>query len=139
MNDLEWTLYTKGLENLYGSVLLGEESALNCIENMVYLTREIQVPAGARHSLANEAGFIRKFCEACWPNTQVDIRLEGDISGTQITQRQLSEAVCGNLMKIEQHGRIPCLVVLWQEAGQVCYRLEEDGQIWAQGEVSLNE
>ena len=139
MNDLEWKLYTKGLENLYGSVLLGEESALNCIENMVYLTREIQISAGSRHPLKKEVIFIRKFCQVCWPDMHVEIRMEGNISGMQITQKQLSGAVCGSLMKVEQHGQIPCLVVLWQEAGQVCYRLEEDGRIWAQGEVSLDE
>jgi len=139
MNDLEWKLYTKGLENLYGSVLLGEENALNCIENMVYLTREIQACAESRHSLEKERIFIRKFCQVCWPDTQVEICLEGDISGTQVIQRQLSKAVCGSLMKVERHGHIPCSIVLRQEAGRVCYRLEEDGRIWEQGEISLDE
>ena len=52
MTDLEQMIYTRSLENLYGSVLLGED-ALNTIENLVYLTRELDKPKETKQSQEN--------------------------------------------------------------------------------------
>ena len=68
MNDLEQKLYTKGLENLYGSVLLGEDCALNHIENLVYLTRELTAPPLSRLPVSEETAFIQGRCSVqCLP------------------------------------------------------------------------
>lgn len=51
MNELEYTLFSKGLENLYGSVLIGDGQALEQIEELVYLVRDLENTdsAGAAH------------------------------------------------------------------------------------------
>ena len=130
MNDLEQKLYTKGLENLYGSVLLGEDCALNHIENLVYLTRELTAPPLSRLPVSEETAFIQGFCAACWP---FSVRLEGAVAARQVLRRQLSGPVCRLLLKLERHGKIPEKMVVWQEDGIVCYRLESGGRMCAQG------
>lgn len=136
MNDLEQKLYARGLENLYGSVLLGDDRALGHIENLVYLTRELAAPALSRLSVAEDAAFIQGFCLACWPDVRFRIRLEGVVNGRQVLRRQLSGPVCYQLLKLERHGKIPEELVVWQEDGRVCYRLENGGRICAQEAVS---
>lgn len=133
MNDLEQKLYARGLENLYGSVLLGDDRALNYIENLVYLTRELAAPALYRLPVAEDAAFIQGFCLACWPDIRFRIRLEGAVNDRQILRRQLSGPVCYRLLKLERHGKIPEELVVWQEDGRVCYRLESGGHVCAQG------
>ena len=133
MNDLEQKLYTKGLENLYGSVLLGEECALNHIENLVYLTRELTAPPLSRLPVSEETAFIQGFCAACWPDAPFSVRLEGVVAARQVLRRQLSGPVCRLLLKLERHGKIPEKMVVWQEDGIVCYRLESGGRMCAQG------
>lgn len=135
MNDLEQRLYTKGLENLYGSVLLGEERALNYIENMVYLTREFTASAASRRPLEEEVLFIRSFCAVCWPDVQINVQLEGDMSGCQMIRKSLSGPVCRDFLDFERHGRIPGLLVLWQEEGHIHYRLEGNGRTWTHGVI----
>ncbi len=136
MNDLEQKLYTKGLENLYGSVLLGEERTLNHIENLVYLTRELTAPALSRLPVSEEVAFIRIFCAVCWPDARLDVRLEGEVSACQVLRRQLSGLVCRELLKLEHHGRVPKGLVVWQKNGAVHYRLESGGRIYARGVAS---
>lgn len=136
MNDLEQRLYTKGLENLYGSVLLGEERALNNIENLVYLTREFMAASRSRQSLEKEMAFIRSFCAVCWPDAQFDIRMEGDMSACQVIRKSLSGPVCRNLLDFERHGWIPGLLVLWQEEGHVHYRLDGNDRTWIHGVIA---
>ncbi len=138
MNDLEQKLYTKGLENLYGSVLLGEDCALNHIENLVCLTRELTASALSRLPVPEEVAFIKGFCAACWPDAQLRVRLEGAAVAQQVLRRQLSGPVCRQLLKLERHGKIPEELVVWQENGTVFYRLESSGHVCAQG-VAVDE
>ena len=138
MNDLEQKLYTKGLENLYGSVLLGEDCALNHIENLVYLTRELTAPPLSRLPISEEATFIQGFCAACWPDAPFSVCLEGAVAVRLVLRRQLSGPVCRLLLKLERHGKIPEKLVVWQEGEIVCYRLESSGHVCAQG-VAVDE
>lgn len=136
MNDLERTLYTKGLETIYGSVLLGDDRALNQIEEMVYLTREFVSAAGSRQPLKNEVLFIENFCSVCWPDAKLAIILEGRISDRQVLHKSLSGTVCRALVDFETHGQIPEMLTVWEKNGRMEFRLEQDGKILMQGVAS---
>ncbi len=133
MNDLEEKLYVKGLENLYGSILLDEDCALDRIENLVYLTRELTVLTLSRVSVMEEVAFVRGFCTACWPDAQFDIQMEGAVATQKVVRRCLSEPICCQLLKLERHGKIPEKLVVWKEKEIVHYCLKSDGCVCAQG------
>ena len=77
MNDMERTLFIKGLENLYGSVLMSDDQALEQIEQLVCLARELDDPGAAVQPMAQEFAWIHRYVEACWPESRFTIHGEG--------------------------------------------------------------
>lgn len=137
MNDLERMIYSKGLESAYGNVLLGdEERALSCIENLVYLTRELDTPPQTRQSLSAELEFIKKAGVVCWPDRMLEIRLEEDPVSFALSHGQLANPVIRALETMDDQGTAPLLLRLWIEKHTLHYVLSDGERIRAQGGIS---
>lgn len=135
MTDLEQMIYTRSLENLYGSVLLGED-ALNTIENLVYLTRELDKPKETKQLLAAELSFIKSVCTVCWPEVILAIQTAPEaMIGFQVTRGSISEPICRALFQFGHHGEGTVRIELWHEEGVIWFRMEENGQMLTQGEL----
>jgi len=135
MTDLEQLIYTRGLENLYGSVLLGEDP-LNGIENLVYLTRELAGPRGTKQPVSAECDFIKRICKVCWPEMELTIRPEhAEMNAVPVKRGMIAETVCKAVFQVERRGGKPDAVLLWQENGVIWFRVEESGQIMIRGEI----
>ena len=135
MTDLEQLIYTRGLENLYGSVLLGEDP-LNGIENLVYLTRELAGPVGSKHPVSTECDFIKRICKVCWPEMELTIEAEApELNSMPIKRGSVAGPVCKAVFQVERRGGKPNQVILWKEADAVWFRVEEDGQSMIRGEI----
>ena len=107
MNHLEEAIYTKGLENLYGSILLGEEQALTCTEHLVFLTRALAASEETMQPIQAEIAFIRCFCATCWPNLQLEICYTEEKSGYRLTRGSVSWELCLTLLELESAGTMP--------------------------------
>lgn len=107
MNDLEEAIYTKGLENLYGCILLGEEQALTCTEHLVYLTRALTASQETMQPIREEAAFVRCFCAACWPDLSMEIRHTEERSGHRVMRGSVSRDLCLTLLELESDGTMP--------------------------------
>ena len=135
MTDLEQLIYTRGLENLYGSVLLGEDP-LNSIENLVCLTRDLVGVKGSRQPISAECIFIKKICAACWPEMELSIQpKDAEMNTLQVKRGAIAEPVCKAIFQVERRGGNPDKVLLWQGDGAICFHVEESGQIVIQGEI----
>lgn len=117
MNDLEAAIYTKGLENLYGSILLGEEQALTCTEYLVYLTRALTAPEETLQPIQEEIAFVRCFCAACWPEIHMEIRYSEEARGHRVTRGSVSWELCRALLELESAGTMPRRLELREEEG----------------------
>ena len=101
MNDLEEAIYTKGLENLYGSILLGEEWALNCTECLVYLTRALAASEKTWQMIGKEVTFVKCFCSVCWPDMQLQIQQGRGISEYKVARGRVSGEICRTLLELK--------------------------------------
>ena len=135
MTDLEQLIYTRGLENLYGSVLLGEDP-LNGIENLVYLTRELAGPQGSKQPISSECDFIKRICEACWPEMELTIRPEDpEMNSFPVKRGQIAAPVCKAVFQVERRGGKPDQVLLRKENDALWFCVEEKGQSMIRGEI----
>lgn len=136
MNDWEYKIFAKGLENVYGSVLLGEDQALTCIEHLVYLTRELGEVSGGHWPLAAETNMIEHVCGACWPEEQMEIALEEPaLASVQVIRESVGVPVCRMLFEAERQGGFPQRLVFLREGSDVRYRLMVGQEVWRQGAV----
>ena len=133
MNDMERTLFIKGLENLYGSVLMGDDQALEQIERLVCLARELDDPGAAVQPMAQEFAWIHRYVEACWPESRFTIHGEGTDYAWQVPRGYLSRPVCQALAQADRQGRLPDELTVWRTGESIHFRLSCKGQVCAQG------
>ena len=133
MNDLERTLFIKGLENLYGSVLMRDDQVLEQIERLVYLARDLGDTGAAIQPMAQEFAWIQRYVEACWPEAHFAIHGEGTDYGWQVPRGQLSRPVCLALAQAVRQGSLPDELTVWRTGEAVHFRLSCKGQVCSQG------
>ena len=136
MNELEHKLFAKALENLYGSVLLGEDQALAYVEHLIHLNRALGDTAQCRWPLAGEAELIRRVQEACWPERALEIRLEEGLPAALCVGREaLFAPVCRLLLEAAEAGGFPTALELGRREGVLEYRLLLGTEVWRRGVV----
>ena len=133
MNELEYTLFSKGLENLYGSVLIGDGQALEQIEDLVYLVRDLENTDSAGQPMAQEFTWIHRYFETCWPEARFTIHGEGTDYAWQVPRGYLSRPVCQALAQADRQGCLPDELTVWRTGESVHFRLSCKGQVCAQG------
>lgn len=136
MNDLEQCIYTRGLENLYGSILLGEERCLADTEHLVYLTRELTAPTGFQQTLKEELLFISSVFAVCWPENILNIHLADErLDVCPVARGNFSHRICRSLFQAENQGIVPNQLNIWREGQALHYRISAELQIWDEGAV----
>ena len=136
MTDLEHKLFARGLENLYGSVLLGEEQALSYVEDLILLNRALGDAAHSRWPLLSEVDLLRRVCAVCWPERSLEIRLEeGFPAQIQLEREALFAPVCRLLFEAEEERGFPTALVLAGRDGGLEYRLLLGESLWRRGTV----
>ena len=136
MTNLEQLIYTKGLENLYGSIILGEDP-LNSIENLVYLTRELAVPPKTKRTVSAECSFIARICSACWPDLNLTIQTTPpELDLVRVDRFSIAAPVCDAVSQVEHRGQKPDLILLRQDGNIIRFHVEEHGQEIIEGELS---
>lgn len=139
MTDLERLIYTRGLENLYGSVLLGD-NPLDSIENLVYLTRELAGAEGSKHAISAERELIHAVCRVCWPELPILVEMDSpQMNAVQVNRATIAAAVCEEVRQLERQKRKPDRVLLYLDGDAVRFGVEEDGQRVACGEIRSND
>lgn len=134
MNKMERALYIRGLENLYSSVLLGEEQTLEQVERLIYLTRELSNEDTSMRPIEEELENVRQFCKSCWPDNHIRMETESMAYGCLVRRGRLSGALC-TAMAETSGDRPPEELSVWKEDGCVHYRLMSGGRICAKGEI----
>jgi len=135
MNDLERMIYTRGLENLYGSILLGDKQALNRIEDLVYLTRELSEPQNSWQSISAELTFVRRVYDLCWPETALTVRVDGALTVRQVLRGKVSGEICRKLFALKKMAAAVELE-LEEKGSGLLYCLKNGGAVPLRGEVT---
>lgn len=134
MTDLEHRIFARGLETLYGSVLLGEEQALSYVEDLIYLNRALGDAAHSRWPLLSEVDLLRRVRVLCWPERPLEIRLEEGLPvQLQLGREALFAPVCRLLFEAEEARGFPTALVLAERDGGLEYRLLLGETLWRRG------
>ncbi len=134
MNDLEYRIFAKALENAYSSALLGDEQVLTYIEHLVYLNRALLESPRRRWPLMSEVALIRRACQACWPERELEVRWkEGPPSSMQVERGGLFRPVFLLLLEAADQGVFPNVLSLGQRGGSLEYCLSLGRKVWRQG------
>jgi len=137
MNDLEYRVFAKTLENAYSSALLGDEQVLTYIEHLVYLNRALLEPPRRRWPLLSEVALIRRACLACWPERELEIRWRDGLSSSiQVERGELFRPVFHPLLEAADQGVFPNVLSLGQRGGSLEFCLTLGRKVWRQGVVS---
>ena len=133
MNELEHTLFFQGLENMYAAVLMGDGDALEQIERLITLARDLDRRDPAKQPMDQELAWVRNYCQTCWPKARLTIHCEGTDYACRIQSGQLSHPVCEAIAQSYRQGRLPDELSVWWADGRVCFRLSCDGEVCGQG------
>ena len=136
MTDLEYKIFGRALENLYGSILLGEEHALTYTEHLICLNRALRDTAHSRWPLASEVDLLRRAWAVCWPERTLEIcQEEGVPMLCQVGREALFFPVCRLLFEAAEQGGFPTCLALEEKGGTVEYRLLMGTEVWRRGTV----
>ena len=136
MNEFERNLYTRGLENLYGSVLLDDAKALEQIERLVRLTRALGPQSTTPRSLEELLRCIADFFLICWPDQKLEIRVQEKSGKVWLPGRGLAEQICLQLTELEKQHVLPDLLTVTVREKQLSCSLLRGEQILWQGETA---
>lgn len=136
MTDLEHKIFTRALETLYGSVLLGEEQTLSYVEHLTYLNRALGDTVHSRWPLSSEVDLIRRVHALCWPERPLEIYLEEGLPvQLQVGREALFAPVCRLLLEADEQGGFPTSLTLAERNGAMEYRLLVGAGFWRGGRV----
>ena len=132
MNDLEIELYTRGLEHIYTSVLLGEEEALSRTEQLIAVTRMLSGRDEREHFLSAELDLIEGAHRACFP--EKTLRTEcapEDLRSLRFRKGSVAERVCGALFTLSGRRIFPDRFLVREENGGIYMELFCGGErVW---------
>lgn len=136
MNDLERMIYTRGLENLYGNILLDDDKhALNRIEDLVYLTRELSEPQNSWQTVSAELTFVRRVYDLCWPETVLTVQVNEELTARQVPRGRVSGEICRKLFALKKMAAAVELELEEKRSG-LHYCLRDGGVVLLRGEVT---
>ena len=135
MNDIEYTLFIRGLEKLYGGILSEDQLILEQVEKMVYLAREMKNNDYACRTIDQELCLFHSYVDICWPNANFSINNNIENKALKIKHGQLSYMLCQTVTKADQRGCLPDKVTVWSMNGRVFFQITCKGKICSEGDV----
>ncbi len=132
MNAREQLIYNRGLERMYGCILLGEnEQALSCMEELIYLTRGLS--ASAKQSLEVQMTFLSRACRVCWQGPPLEVLLEKGTDTICTVPGKISGQIFEAIAALEDAGKPPSLLRLRIDGGVLHYELSDQGHVYDRG------
>ena len=132
MNAREQLIYNRGLERIYGCILLGEnEQAMSCMEELIYLTRGLS--ASARQSLGVQMTFLSRACRVCWQGPPLEVLLEKGTDMICTAPWKISWQIFEAIAALEDAGKPPSLLRLQMDGGALYYELSDQGHVYDRG------
>lgn len=117
---------------MYGHILLGEnEQALSCMENLIYLTRELS--SSAKQSLEVQMTFLSRACWVCWQGLPLKIILEKGTDTISTAPGKISGQIFEAIAALEDAGKPPSLLKLRMDGEVLCYELADQGHVYDRG------